>query len=104
MNKNFLEIKCKTMNETPGKMHVSDGYFCAKCMNKGIVYFIKGEEIWSRKCECRGVRKTLRLIAQSGLEASIRDKTFETFVAREDWQRSFLEKARAFVDSTYYKM
>lgn len=103
MNERILEMNCKTMNETPGSLHKHDGYFCETCMNKGIVFFIKDDDVWSRNCECKKIRKNLRLIEKSGLGSVIRDKTFDAFRVSANWQGALLERAKSFVDESYYK-
>ena len=103
MSDRILELKCKTMNETKGTAHLHDGYYCPKCHGKCIVFFIKGDDIVSRFCECRVIRRNLKMIAESGLESAIKNKTFDTFKVTENWQKAILEKARSFIDDTYYK-
>lgn len=95
-----LERLAKRENQMEGKKHLSDGFNCDLCKNKG--YTIKTVEAnggWENRqctCRCEKSRKSIRNLKASGLEKVLKDYTFDNFVASEDWQSRFLEKAQAF--------
>lgn len=94
----LYQSQAETMNKTPGTLHLYDGYFCSKCSNKGIVYEVNetGDGIISRFCSCRKLRKSLRLLRESGLEDFIKEKSFDSFKTDEDWQEYIKTRATQF--------
>ena len=98
-----LEMQVKIANEAAGKMHLSDGYFCAECNNKGIVFKARGEELVSAKCKCFAIRKSLRLLKESGLSEAIEKKTFDNFSTAEEWQRNMKELCLRFLNQSEYR-
>ena len=62
------------------------GYDCKKCLNKGYIARLTDYGEVLAVCECQMIRKTLRRIGQSGLTASVREKTFKSFEAVTDFQ------------------
>ncbi len=99
----ILEKKCKWLNETKGDLHHRDGYYCSLCHNKGQVFFIRGDDVVARRCQCLRVRKSMRLIAKSGLADAIQKKTFDSFVVTENWQKAIKDKALLFLKNDVYK-
>ena len=96
----FTELQAKWLNETEGDMHIKDGYLCPKCKNKGLLYTVRNDEIISYWCSCRDIRKSLNIIKESGLEATVNKKTFDTFIAKEEWQKNIKDCAYDFIKST----
>lgn len=102
-NETFLEKQCRWANETAGKLHEKDGHFCEKCRNKGLIFFPREGEMVARKCVCVAVRKNLRIIANSGLESVLKEKTFDSFLVTENWQKSIKDKALSFLQNDLFK-
>ena len=95
-----LELQVKYANGAKGNLHILDGYYCHECNNKGILFKARGEELVSYVCKCRAVRKSLRILKESGLEAVIEKKTFDSFVAEESWQKNMKEMCLKFIDQS----
>ena len=100
----LLENQCKWLNQTEGKLHTLDGYYCEKCRGKGHFYKVRGDEVVGVKCSCLAVRRTLRIIHSSGLESMLKTKTFDSFKATEKWQAALKDKARLFVNNEEKRM
>lgn len=81
-------------------MHLKDGYFCAECNNKGVVYTSRNEELVAYRCNCIKVRKSIRLLEESGLLSLIERKTFDNFITTQNWQRSFKELCLSFLNQS----
>ena len=88
---NGLELQVKYANAAMGNLHISDGYYCHECNNKGFMFKSRGDELVSYVCKCREIRKSLRILRESGLEAVIEKKTFDSFMAEEVWQKNMKE-------------
>lgn len=81
-----------------------DGEHCEKCNDKGVFYYRSDEgEIKSRECECmetrRKVKRSIRLINNSGLKDTIRLKTFDNFEVNNDFQRGMKSLGQDFLKS-----
>jgi DNA replication protein DnaC len=79
-------------------MHEKDGYNCDLCKNKGLRFWIRGEEIVSRQCECIKTRKSLYLLKESGIQQTVNEKTLDNFNASEAWQRTMHDQAKAYIE------
>lgn len=99
----ILEMQVKSANEAMGSLHLSDGYYCTKCNNKGFVYSAKNDELVAYKCDCQRTRKSLRLLAQSGLLDIIERKRFDNFIIKENWQKSLKELCLDFLKQSTYR-
>lgn len=93
-NKEWLEMKAKTFNDTVGDLKYYD---CPKCKNKGfiakVVYipmYDDYEEVMTT-CECKRKRQALYRAAKSGLGDYI-NKRFNDYEATEDWQKNVKAK------------
>ena len=94
----YLEKQLEMMEAAVGNMHEKDGYNCELCKNKGLRFWIRGEEIVSRQCECIKTRKSLYLLKESGIKKSAEEKTLSNFEASESWQIGMREKAKAYIE------
>lgn len=93
----ILAQKVRWLNETPGTL---TGYDCPLCKNRGdSAYAVNGEIVY-RPCQCRKIRRSLRNIRRSGLEPLLQSKTFESYQAREDWQRAARQKVQDYAKDT----
>lgn len=94
----YLETQLKIYNDAVGNMNENDGYNCEICKNKGLTFFIRGEEIVTRRCECIKTRKSLYLLKESGIREQAEEKTLDNFKLKEDWQRKMRELAKNYIN------
>lgn len=98
----YEQFRCDFANNNPGNLNEQDGHNCEKCKNKGIIYFVKKDELtgWEimtvRECSCMGIRRTLRRAKKSGLGNILTDFTFAKYEAVEEWQQQIKGKAQMF--------
>lgn len=91
-----LELQVLQHNNSDGNL---EGYDCPKCKNRGnFAKNVNGYYTLS-DCECLAVRKSIRLMAESGLGNLLKLYSFNKFECNEDWQKYIFDKARAFVDA-----
>lgn len=94
------EAQAQWFNSQKGDL--DDGYDCPICKNRGYTMLYRETERGLYQtledCECVEIRKRLRRIKASGLEKSIKEQTFDSFIAREPWQESMLAKARKYAE------
>ena len=94
--------KAELINSTPGRLNERDGYDCPLCMNRG--YFQEVDDSAGnlytpvRPCRCMKVRESLARIAQSGFKRALETRTFESFIAEEDWQKQMLDTAKGYLE------
>jgi len=93
-SKSPIEHECEVMNSIPGKL---TGYDCKECLNRGNKYFVAGDYIVSRECDCMKIRRCQRNIEKSGLKELLNRCTFENFRTNEPWQKALKEKALQFL-------
>ncbi len=92
----LAELRAETYNNDVGNLDKVDGYDCPACKNKGWIAVIReedGEDVF-RRCECIEIRKTLKLAKAGGLDAVIRDKTFDTFELLDESYEDVIHKAK----------
>lgn len=80
------------------------GAHCDICNDKGVVFYYNEDHVpMCRECECMAQRnktlRSIRLIKESGLKDTIRDRTFDTFVRQEQHQKDMYELAQRFLKS-----
>ena len=95
-----IETQVKYANEAEGKLHLGDGYFCHECRNKGLVYFARENELVARLCKCRPIRKSLKMIEESGLSSLLEKKTFDNYFDTEEWQKNTKNACLRFVEQS----
>ena len=84
-------------NGTKGNL----GYYdCPKCKNRGE-YAIKNEsgEFTLTICDCMRIRRSNRLLHESGIEKQLKIKTFDNFICQEPWQQYIFDKCMKFTQS-----
>ena len=75
----------------------SADYDCPKCLNKERIAFLREDGTPGfLECDCKAVRRSIRAMKKSGLEAVIRDLTFDRFQATEPWQKRILSGCQAY--------
>jgi len=79
-----LQNQVDLYNAREGKLV---GYDCRACKNKGYIAEIRNREEVLIECSCVEHRKHLRLLRQSGLEQSIKNYTFKSFIVKDEWQK-----------------
>ena len=76
-------------------------YDCKLCDNRGWTAQLSERNGYfyeqCPECRCMGIRRSIWRMKQSGLEKTIREKTFDRFTATEPWQRTMLDLARRYV-------
>lgn len=100
-SKGYIQGQADVMNETAGDMNEQDGYNCPKCRNKGHIYFAESDgggtyRLVSRSCECKKIRRSLRMLRENGLSHIIKSCTFDRYTASEPWQENIKAAAMAF--------
>lgn len=89
-----IKLKCDAYNEQQGDL---SGYDCTLCHNKGFTAIPKYVDgVWldvMAECKCIKIRAALKRIKASGLETTLKNKTFEKFEASEEWQNELKHKA-----------
>lgn len=93
-NEEELTYKVLTYNNKVGDLQ---GYNCPKCNNKGDIAINNGYFALVN-CDCLSIRKTIRLMEQSGLGNLLKVYSFDKFECTEEWQQYIYDKAKAFVD------
>ena len=77
------------------------GYYdCQKCKNRGE-YAIKNEngEFTLTMCDCMRIRRSNRLLQESGIAQQLKAKTFENFICQEPWQQYIRDKCLKFTQN-----
>lgn len=75
-------------NAKQGKMNQVDGIDCPICRNKGIIYGWDRatQSRFAADCGCMAARQSLRKLNRSNVCRDWRYKTFEAYVASDQWQ------------------
>lgn len=98
----YEQFRCDFANNNPGNLNEYDGHNCEICKNKGIIYFVKKDDLtgWeqmtARECKCMATRRTLRRAKKSGLGNILTDFTFPKYETPEEWQQQIKSKAQMF--------
>lgn len=71
------------------------GYDCRACKNRGYVALLGDNGYMCvQECDCLKVRRTLKQVAETGVNKSYR---FDNFKVKYDWQKTMIEKAKRYV-------
>lgn len=107
-----MQKRVDSYNASPGHLHDGyvnsdkrrvdgDGYNCPMCLNRGDMMVLEERNgmLYERchECVCMTIRRSIWRMRASGLENSIRDYTFKSFVVNEPWQQTMLDKARRYL-------
>lgn len=96
----MAKVRVDSFNSRPGTLNELDGYNCDKCNNRGEFWIVKEENgkpvEYSRLCDCKKTRATIRRMKRSGLGNVIKEKTFERYNATEPWQQAIKAAAVAY--------
>lgn len=90
-------------NESIGNLNDQDSYYCAKCLNKGILMKVIQTKSghytnMAFDCECMKIRHTIRMMEKSGLKNIIRDYQFKKFIDTEEWQTKLKDAAQEYAN------
>lgn len=92
----WLQHKVDRYNAEQGNL---TGYDCPKCLNKGhMLAVVNGYETYM-ECSCLGIRRSMRLIEESGIKDMMADCTFENFDAKSEWQKNMYDMARRYAEN-----
>lgn len=71
---------------------------CTKCNNTGwIIYTDKNGYETARECECVKQRQSLARLERSGLSGLLDKYTFDRYIAKYDFQKDLLTKAKNYI-------
>lgn len=76
--------------------NLNDGYDCPICLNRGMIENPPGT---MRYCACKPIRDSLNRLRKIGLEQAAKRLTFDAYKATEPWQKTLLERAKAFSEA-----
>ena len=102
--KEMEQWKADTYNAMEGNLHLSDGYNCDLCKNKGFTASVRLNEQFGyysnvlSPCKCEKARNALRRLNKSGLRNVVKDYTFEKYQTPEIWQQTIKEAALRFCE------
>lgn len=99
--KAYAQSRVDSLNATVGTLNAQDGHNCPICKNRGYVARLQElpDGTYSHEvsdCKCMATRKSIMRLNQSGLKETIRDLTFDKFIASEPWQKAMKEAAMAY--------
>lgn len=102
----YVQQQCDWYNEEVGNLNAKDGYECAECKNRGIIYVpqesdnvVTGERDFvmaMRNCKCKAARASIKRMKESGLGDIIARYTFDRYKAEEKWQANIKQAAQQF--------
>ncbi len=97
LGEDIRALRVKWLNESSGELHLSDGYECQLCKNKGFIAKLNewGEDV-TVNCKCQKIRATLNRAKRSGLGDVLKDFTFKKYIASDEWQQNIKLKAQEF--------
>lgn len=93
----YLLFQERVLNESVGNMSEIDGYNCKLCNNKGLIFFIRGDEVVSRVCKCRLQRRALRMM--NSICKGGERPTLDNYYDREAWQERLKNGVKAYLNS-----
>lgn len=84
--------RAESYNASEGHRNEEDGFECKLCKNKALIAKIaeSPDGSWYCKvsdCKCANTRKSIMRMKRSGLEKVIKNYTFDTFRAEDQWQK-----------------
>lgn len=72
---------------------------CTKCNNTGwIIYIDKDGYEYARECDCVKQRQSLTRLERSGLGGLLNKYTFDRYIAKYDFQKDLLTKAKNYLN------
>lgn len=93
----FAKMKADSFNRKPGDL---TGYDCPECLNRGRIWIVREDgSFFIRECTCMELRRCRTRMEQSGLGDALERLTFDSFCAREDWQKRMLSAAKGYAEN-----
>lgn len=92
----YEDMVTKTANSTRGNEQYYD---CPKCLNREFTYYYRDGYSCMILCDCIKIRKSVKLLKESGIESSIKEKTFDRYEATEPWQIAIKQRCIEFTES-----
>ena len=91
-------------NKSEGKLHLSDGYNCDKCKNRGGFMKITelGNEVFV-PCSCSNAREMVRKLKRAGIPNKLDDYTFFNYFHEKDWQKKLKNVIKKFGEQESYR-
>lgn len=90
------KTEADVMNDISGNLS-ADICDCGKCKNKGVIYFMNGDELLCKPCECMSYRDSAKRFRKSGLSESVQRYTFSNFEITQEFQKLMRDKAVNFI-------
>lgn len=91
------EVKMQVL-EWNNKIGNKTGYNCSKCKNRGDIAVYRNGVFNLVNCDCLDIRETIKLMEESGLGNLLKEKSFDKYECKEDWQKYIYNKAKAFIN------
>ncbi len=88
------KTRAEMYNSTKGDLN---DYDCDKCLNRGDFAVEVDGEIIIQQCDCIKIRKSLKRIADSGLQKDIDKYTFDNYIVNHQWQELVMSKVKDFL-------
>ena len=85
------------LNARPGKPNDPGDPGCPLCLGEGTVYYLNGDDIYSRDCVCREKRKSRDRWKESGLGELYERYTLARYRTDIDWQVLIRDKAEEYL-------
>lgn len=99
LNLPLAELEQRLMESANNAEGGIKGFRCEACKNRGYFHRIdKNGYRYNEECTCMARRRSEARIAKSGLSELLTRYTFETWEAREGWQRDLLDMALRYVE------
>lgn len=93
----YLNERCRTFNSMVGTLDKNDSYHCSCCHNKGVVWTVRNDEIVECSCpECFNVRRSLKLLKNSGLS----ELSFDNYNISYSWQKTVFDTVYKFAENS----
>lgn len=96
-----MESRVNRENLREGNLHLTDGYNCDKCRNKGMIIIAKEYDgLWQdvqRECECMKVRRNIMNLKRSGLESVVKEYRLDNFSTEKPHQEMMLDTAKRYL-------
>ena len=73
-------------------------YDCAICKNKGHIAVVMDGYEAMKECKCMDIRRGIQRIEKSGLSETLRECTFDNYIANDEWQRKIKAFAERFTE------
>ena len=94
----YINFQIEQHNRNIGDLK---GYNCLECKNKGYIAVMVDDHERLRECKCMNIRRNAERLVKSGLSQLLQECTFETYIAKEPWQKSAKLLAEKYIIDFY---